>query len=118
VGEELAAHFGGTYACRQAPGAEPRIGWTLAINDGADVLEQMRHVDCSPRAPPSGQGIETDDATCEFMRALANGDAVPARFAFGKALAPWPEFLDRACQKAPAGAACERLGRVDTPGLE
>ena len=29
---------------------------TLAINDGSDVIKEMRQVDFSPLAPPSGKG--------------------------------------------------------------
>ena len=85
----------------------------LAINEGANVIKEVRQVDFRPLAPPGGKGIETDEATCEFMCAFPNGDAVPAEFAFGQALATWAEFLDDACHKETADTAVERLGRVD-----
>lgn len=118
MGDELAADFRGTYACVQARCTEAGIGVTLAINEGADVTKERRQVDCSPLAPPRGKGIKTDDAPCQFMCAFAHGDAVPAQCAFGKALAPWPAFFDRARHTESASAAFERLGRFDAQGLE
>jgi hypothetical protein len=118
LGDELAAHFGGASTCIQALGAELGIGLALAIHEGADVIESMGEVDFSPLAPPSGKGIETEEATGEFMGAFAHGDTVPAQVTFGKALATWAECLDCARQKEPARAAFERLGRFAKQGFE
>jgi hypothetical protein len=118
LGDELTAHFSGAEAGRHALGAKLWSGLTLAIDDSGDILKEVRPVDFSSLTPPRAQGIETDAATVEFMGAFANGDAIPAQFAFGPALPTGAEFLDRTGHKETAGAACERRGRVDKQGLE
>jgi hypothetical protein len=118
LGDELVADRSGAYTCIQTWGAELGLVVTLAINDSSDVIEERRPVHCGPLAPPSGKGLETNEATFEFMRAFSHGAPVPAQCAFGKALATWAEFLACARHKEPAGAALERLGRVDKQRLE
>ena len=86
---------------------------TLAIDDVSEVIEQMGQVDFGSLAPASRKGIETDEATVEFVHAFSNGDAVPAQFAFGLALAAGAELFDSAGHEKPSGAAFERRGRFD-----
>ena len=118
MGDELTAHFRGTEARIQALGAKLRVGLTLAIDEGGEFLKEVGQVGFGSLAPASREGIETDEATVEFMGAFANGDAIPAQFAFGPALAPRAEFLDRPCHEETAGAAFERLGRIDKQCFE
>ena len=113
LGHELTTPFSGTQAGVQALGAEVGIVLTLAIDDVSEVIEQMGQVDFGSLAPASRKGIETDEATVEFVHAFSNGDAVPAQFAFGLALAAGAELFDSAGHEEPSGAAFERRGRFD-----
>ena len=78
----------------------------------------MGQVDFGALAPTSRKGIETDDATFEFVHALANGDAVPTPLAFGPSLPARAEVLDRASHQEPSCTTFERRGRFDKERFE
>jgi hypothetical protein len=91
---------------------------TLAIDDISDVIEQMGQVDFGPLSTASGKGIETEEATFEFVHAFANGDAVPAQLTFGPSLPARAEVFHRASHKEPSGTTFERRGRFDKERFE
>lgn len=71
-----------------------------------------------PLATAQGKGIQADEATIEFPHTFADGHPAPPEFACGALLPTRAEFSDRAGHKEAAGAAFERLGRLDEHGLD
>lgn len=55
LGDARTADFGRAEAGRQALGAERGIGLTLAVNDGAEVLQEGGQVGFYPLTPTRGQ---------------------------------------------------------------
>ena len=118
VDNQLATYFGGAQAGIQALRAKLGISLALAINNGTDIVQQVRQMVFRPLAAPCGEVVLNRHAAFQLTPALAKGYAAPPEFPFRPPLATGPQFLHRTCHKDAAGTPFEGLGRVDKQRLE
>ncbi len=89
--DELAADLGGAEARVEPLGVESGVGLALAVDEGADIVAQTWEALFGAPASAPGEGVEAADAAVQFVRGLADGDAAPAEFTLGAALAAGAE---------------------------
>ena len=112
-GDELAANFDSSHAGVEAKGAEARVGLTLGGDEILDVTKEVGQVFLGAKASASGEVVLADDAGGEFVRALADGDSVPAQFGLGASLAAFAQGTHRAGHEQTTLHASQLLRRLD-----
>jgi hypothetical protein len=105
--DELAADLGGAEAGEQPLRVEGGVGLALAVDQGADVVEQAGETLLNAPASPAGEGVEAANATVKFVHGLANGDAAPTEFTLSAALAAGAEDTHGASHEEAAVEATQ-----------
>jgi len=117
VDDQVSAHFRRAPARIETAGPALGVGLTLAIDNGADVEQQVREMDFHRLATARRKGLEAGEPTLQFRRPCANGHTAPPEFTFCAPLAPSPQFFAGAGHKQPSGTALEGLRRFDAQRL-
>jgi hypothetical protein len=81
----------------------------LAIDNSADITEQVGQVLFGTLATTGHEGIETPKAACQLMRAFPHGHPAPTEFAFSAPLSSGTEFFDGTGHKKPSRMPLEGL---------
>ena len=118
VCDQLPADFRRAQAGRETVGAALWVGLTLAIDNGADIGQQVREMVFHPLAPTCSKGIEAGEPALQFVGPFANGHTAPPEFAFRAPLSPGSQFFDGAGHKQPSGTALERFRHLDEQRLD
>ena len=116
--DQLPADFRRTQAGRETVGTALGVGLTLAIDNGADVWQQVREMGFHPLATACRKGIEAGEPALQFVGPFAHGHPAPPEFAFRTPLSPGPQFFDGAGHKQPSGTALECLRRLNKQRLD
>jgi hypothetical protein len=111
--DQLSPDLGGTQSRVEAIGAEARIGLTLAIDEGLEVVQKMGVMIFGPPSSAQGEGIHTGNPGLDFVHPFDQGVAIPTQFPLGTSSPTVAQEEDRASHKLASLATLQCLGCVE-----
>jgi hypothetical protein len=97
----------------QAGGPKRRVGLTLHLGKGTDILQQVRQTFLRSFPPTGRKIIQSFQATVQFVLPLANRPTIPAQFHLRAPLPTFSKHLGHMRHKNTAGAAGQPISSLD-----
>jgi len=112
VRDQRSADFGGRDARVQALRLEARVGLALAVDDVAQVAQQIRQPHLRGRAARAGATVEAFEPRAQLVLALSQRPLVPIERADRLVEDPAEQVADRARHEEPPLVAGQRRGSL------